>query len=227
MQYVLIFPYIACSPFRFSFDRSLSPECTPLKHRYDTCFNLWFEGYLQPALDNARPVIYPPSIPSTASASASPSISSPDQHQDVPQSETQEIGRKPLITSWSNVFPTSHRQSTDVDQTHRRHLLPIPNAGGPEVAEYSGPVSDAVYVDEVDKKGKTRVQVKAEEYDRACGQVWRDYQGCLKRAIRKNENLSTLLEQAREEHPLKSMEKLAGTAWDPKTNPADIGTNDI
>ncbi|QRW16310.1 hypothetical protein RhiXN_04311 [Rhizoctonia solani] len=28
---------------------SLSAECTPLKHAYDTCFNAWFEGYLEPA----------------------------------------------------------------------------------------------------------------------------------------------------------------------------------
>ncbi|EJT99444.1 hypothetical protein DACRYDRAFT_23966 [Dacryopinax primogenitus] len=27
---------------------SLKPECTPLKHKYDACFNTWFEGYLQP-----------------------------------------------------------------------------------------------------------------------------------------------------------------------------------
>ncbi|KAG8755523.1 hypothetical protein FRC11_005974 [Ceratobasidium sp. 423] len=27
---------------------SLSPKCTPLKHAYDTCFNAWFEGYLEP-----------------------------------------------------------------------------------------------------------------------------------------------------------------------------------
>ncbi len=29
---------------------SLSPECTPLKHKYDSCFNEWFEGYLEPAI---------------------------------------------------------------------------------------------------------------------------------------------------------------------------------
>ncbi|THV04769.1 hypothetical protein K435DRAFT_569711, partial [Dendrothele bispora CBS 962.96] len=29
---------------------SLSPECTPLKKEYDTCFNAWFEGYLEPAV---------------------------------------------------------------------------------------------------------------------------------------------------------------------------------
>ncbi|KAL5636647.1 hypothetical protein ACGC1H_000564 [Rhizoctonia solani] len=32
---------------------SLSPECTPLKHAYDTCFNAWFEGYLEPATSGA------------------------------------------------------------------------------------------------------------------------------------------------------------------------------
>ncbi|EGN92540.1 hypothetical protein SERLA73DRAFT_190874 [Serpula lacrymans var. lacrymans S7.3] len=29
---------------------SLSPECTPLKHEYDSCFNTWFQGYLEPAV---------------------------------------------------------------------------------------------------------------------------------------------------------------------------------
>ncbi|KAI0747204.1 mitochondrial distribution/morphology family 35/apoptosis [Daedaleopsis nitida] len=29
---------------------SLSEECTPLKRKYDACFNAWFEGYLEPAL---------------------------------------------------------------------------------------------------------------------------------------------------------------------------------
>ena len=28
--------------------QSLAPECTPLKHAYDSCFNDWFAGYLQP-----------------------------------------------------------------------------------------------------------------------------------------------------------------------------------
>ncbi|KIL64853.1 hypothetical protein M378DRAFT_36616, partial [Amanita muscaria Koide BX008] len=31
---------------------SLSPECTPLKQKYDSCFNAWFEGYLDPAITN-------------------------------------------------------------------------------------------------------------------------------------------------------------------------------
>jgi hypothetical protein len=29
---------------------SLSPECTPLKQAYDSCFNAWFAGYLEPTL---------------------------------------------------------------------------------------------------------------------------------------------------------------------------------
>jgi TRIAP1/MDM35 family protein len=29
---------------------SLLPECTPLKAAYDSCFNAWFEGYLEPAV---------------------------------------------------------------------------------------------------------------------------------------------------------------------------------
>ncbi|KAF9444956.1 hypothetical protein P691DRAFT_795929 [Macrolepiota fuliginosa MF-IS2] len=30
--------------------QSLSAECTPLKVEYDSCFNAWFEGYLEPAV---------------------------------------------------------------------------------------------------------------------------------------------------------------------------------
>jgi TRIAP1/MDM35 family protein len=29
---------------------SFSAQCTPLKHEYDSCFNAWFEGYLEPAI---------------------------------------------------------------------------------------------------------------------------------------------------------------------------------
>jgi len=29
---------------------SLADECTPLKHKYDSCFNAWFEGYLEPVV---------------------------------------------------------------------------------------------------------------------------------------------------------------------------------
>ncbi|KAF8915916.1 mitochondrial distribution/morphology family 35/apoptosis [Mucidula mucida] len=29
---------------------SLNEACTPLKRAYDSCFNTWFEGYLEPAV---------------------------------------------------------------------------------------------------------------------------------------------------------------------------------
>ncbi|CAL1708364.1 unnamed protein product [Somion occarium] len=29
---------------------SLTDECTPFKREYDSCFNAWFEGYLEPAV---------------------------------------------------------------------------------------------------------------------------------------------------------------------------------
>lgn len=34
----------------FAMAHSLSPKCTPLKGEYDSCFNSWFEGYLEPAV---------------------------------------------------------------------------------------------------------------------------------------------------------------------------------
>jgi diketogulonate reductase-like aldo/keto reductase len=37
----------------------------------------------------------------------------------------------------------------------------------------------------------------------------------FQKAIATNQNLTQLLHQAREEHPLHSMEGLEGTAWDP------------
>jgi TRIAP1/MDM35 family protein len=30
--------------------QSLAERCTPLKLEYDSCFNSWFEGYLEPAV---------------------------------------------------------------------------------------------------------------------------------------------------------------------------------
>ncbi|KAK1925829.1 hypothetical protein DB88DRAFT_485279 [Papiliotrema laurentii] len=69
----------------------------------------------------------------------------------------------------------------------------------------------------IDKRGKTRAQIKAEEYERNCGAVWRQYKSCLTKAIEENPSLSTLLEQAREDHPLPRLDGLQGTAWDPST----------
>ena len=40
----------SCFPLPCAMADSLSAECTPLKEKYDTCFNAWFEGYLEPAV---------------------------------------------------------------------------------------------------------------------------------------------------------------------------------
>jgi len=34
---------------------SLAEECTPLKHQYDSCFNAWFEGYIEPVAEGTTP----------------------------------------------------------------------------------------------------------------------------------------------------------------------------
>lgn len=36
---------------------SLFPACTPLKLKYDACFNAWFEGYLEPITHRSREAV--------------------------------------------------------------------------------------------------------------------------------------------------------------------------
>lgn len=183
--------------------RSLSPDCTPLKQRYDACFNLWFEGYLQPALDAASlrergamphvstdavldpspptpaapapPSTSTPSTTSTTSTTASssaPSSSSSTAAAAADPQQSQSVWRRTscLVTSWAgaSVFrrrpaaPASHAVSAD-DMVSAPH----------------------VHVDEgelepLDTTGMSPSQIKAAEYERACGRVWKEYQGCLK-----------------------------------------------
>jgi len=188
-------------------DRSLSPKCTPLKQQYDSCFNAWFEGYLQPALDSSprRPAVSTPS----------PSVDDNSQ----PSASTSLPGPTPRIaTSWADAF-----RSKTITQISPDPVTPSPALPGVPlhpVHTSSPPVVDA--------KGKTRAQLKAEEYERNCGQVWREYHQCLtvrntctrtgnterQHAIGENQSLSTLLEQARDEHPLGSLASVKGSIWD-------------
>ncbi|KAK4688370.1 TRIAP1/MDM35 family protein, partial [Tremellales sp. Uapishka_1] len=193
--------------------QSLSPECTSLKHRYDSCFNLWFEGYLQPALDNVAPASTSSTSPHTPAPQSQPTHSSSQSaalHSDLSQ-----VSAPRIKTNWSSAL----RRETHVD-------IGVPSS---LPSDSNSPIAPSTYVAEVvseqpiDTRGKTRAQVKAEQYERACGGAWREYQHCLKRAIAENQNLSTLLEQAREEHPLRSQDGLRGTAWDPNSQ---INTSD-
>jgi hypothetical protein len=181
--------------------RSLSPQCTPLKQRYDGCFNAWFEGYLQPALDA-----------STSRTAYTPHVDS--AQNDEPSSP--EPSRPKIITNWSSAFrPRGSVQKAPEVET---------KTAAPSVYQHT-----TADMPPIDKRGKTRAQIKAEEYERNCGAVWRQYKSCLtvsrddqmisnaQKAIEENPSLSTLLEQAREDHPLPRLDGLQGTAWDPST----------
>ncbi|PCH44618.1 mitochondrial distribution and morphology family protein, partial [Wolfiporia cocos MD-104 SS10] len=45
-------------------------------------------------------------------------------------------------------------------------------------------------------------QEKAREYEQRCGRLWQQYRECVQKAV-KDKGLEPLLEQAREENPLK------------------------
>ncbi|RXK40077.1 hypothetical protein M231_02717 [Tremella mesenterica] len=186
---------------------SLSPECSPFKQRYDSCFNLWFEGYLQPALDssNISRISSTPS-PSSSSSPHIPALSTAALSSATGSSVSDRV--RP-VTNWSSAFNRRNVQSKPLAQEHLQ---------GGHVPPYAhSPYTPTIPVTTIDTTGKTRAQVKAEEYEMACGQAWREYQSCLKVAIKQNASLSTLLDQAREEHPLHDLVGLRGTAWDPQT----------
>lgn len=131
--------------------------------------------------------------------------------------------RRPLVTSWANAFPSRARTAVTVETD-----LSEPSQSESPSLRVATPQNTSP----IDTRGKTRAQIKAEEYERACGEHWREYQDCLKvrsevywtglelmskGAVARNTSLTTLLEQAREEHPLASQEGLGGTAWDKDT----------
>ena len=156
--------------------RSLDPQCTPLKHRYDSCFNLWFEGYLQPALDARSSTSL-----NTRLANAAQEHAPVRQNLDTPapQDETASSSdqsepslRKPLVTSWSSAFPSRVRSTTAVETEDQPAAL--------QSEKSSVHVATPQTLVPIDTRGKTRAQIKAEEYERACGEHWRRYQECLK-----------------------------------------------
>ncbi|KAF7797690.1 hypothetical protein EIP86_011073 [Pleurotus ostreatoroseus] len=51
-------------------------------------------------------------------------------------------------------------------------------------------------------------QQKAEEYERKCGKIWEQYRSCVQKAV-KAKGLDTLLQQARDENPLKEPPSLS------------------
>ncbi|KAL1413109.1 hypothetical protein Q8F55_000858 [Vanrija albida] len=197
-------------------EQSLAEECTPLKQRYDGCFNLWFEGYLQPALDSAslasRRELELSSLSSAPTATPEPSPSSAAAPAPAPAPTPAPFHLPPQAAR--------HATSWGLSSAFRARPAPVPT---PAAAQ--SPADDMVSAAHVhhapdereplDTSGMSRAQAKAAEYERHCGAAWRAYQGCLRKAISANPNLTTLLDQAREEHPLHTMDGLEGTAWDP------------
>ena len=134
--------------------RSLSPACTPIKQRYDACFNAWFEGYLQPALDTANRARQSVPGPRSPGAPQVDNVADPT----VP---------KRIITNWSSAFRR---------RDYSKAAVP------PDTTTDEAPTFQHVpsQLPPIDPRGKTRAQIKAEEYDRNCGSAWREYNACLK-----------------------------------------------
>lgn len=156
--------------------RSLDPQCTPLKHRYDSCFNLWFEGYLQPALDGRPASAGPSSATPTVSLTSGKQVGSSGESSTVqaqPEERHSQLASRQLITNWSYAF----RSRGD-----RRVLSPGRDEHMGEIETGHAATHEAASqaVRAIDRRGKTRAQIKAEEYEAGCGQLWRDYQGCLR-----------------------------------------------
>ncbi|PWN24940.1 hypothetical protein BDZ90DRAFT_281922 [Jaminaea rosea] len=119
---------------------SLSPECTPLKHKYDACFNAWFQDYL--------------GVPTSSSTSAAGGAAEP--------------AAKP----------------------RRRGFFGGGGGGDSEsIATTGGAERDAVA-----REGKRN------ELEEKCGAMFREYQACVKKAL-KEKDLLPLLSQAREYNP--------------------------
>ena len=83
---------------------SLSPECTPLKHRYDACFNLWFKDYLAIGDDQIREQ----QRKSEASSSSPPSSSSSSSSM----ASSQSSGNKKRSSWFSDTSSSSSPAST-------------------------------------------------------------------------------------------------------------------
>jgi hypothetical protein len=203
--------------------RSLSPQCTSLKQRYDSCFNAWFEGYLQPALETSQRQIAVAS--DVAADEPKSSVPSSSISSTLPTSYMSSQDR--ISTNWANTF---RRRSTNSLLDYPLPESRMETEALPSTELYHIPPSQPLVT-----AGKTRAQIKAEEYERACGESWKRYQACLKvglslfsgcwgtltqliqRAISDNTSLSTLLEQARDDHPLEGLDRLQGTPWDYNT----------
>lgn len=103
---------------------SLSPDCTPLKHRYDSCFNLWLKDYLaigddqirdQQRLSEASARGLTASLASTSSGSSGGKKNRAGSRTLLPARQARQVHRRYLIRtssrenrpSWSDTTGTA------------------------------------------------------------------------------------------------------------------------
>ena len=110
------------------------------------------------------------SFPSSASQET-PSFGS-SSSTSIPSESISEVAvHRPLITSWATAFRRRYPPSGS-----RSDLSETPAGEGTR----SDSVESPVEATPIETTGKTRAQIKAAQYEKGCGEVWKTYQKCLK-----------------------------------------------
>lgn len=140
-----------------------------MKRHYDKCFNSWFEGYLQPALDasHSDPVVEnstPESSDMGRKVKPIPPLS--EAHPPINDDPTQ----LEIRTSWASSIGRRLSIEPSPKRALDEPLDAVVNMGEGIVQEASP----------IEVSGATKAQIKAAEYQRLCGEGWRDYQACLR-----------------------------------------------
>lgn len=136
---------------------SMDPKCTPLKHSYDACFNLWFEEYL--GIDKSRP----------APAHNSHMSAAPVEPRDAPSE-----GRRSWLKPWSRPAPD--------DESSASSATAYPSAADGQrqrQTRYAHLPSDALAAQ------AKRTELKAKFDD--CSELFASYQACVRAAVHERE----------------------------------------
>lgn len=152
---------------------SLSPECTPLKKDYDTCFNAWFAGYLEPAV---RIMANDKADDPTAAANTAPPSST-------------HSSSSPSLSFWSSNPPfSSSSSSSSSSSPSSSSSLPPSSIIAPQLTkqELQQQHKQEQAQREAQKKARREAQAqreqyakeKAEEFQRRCGPIWEQYRLC-------------------------------------------------
>ncbi|KAJ9115027.1 hypothetical protein QFC22_005355 [Naganishia vaughanmartiniae] len=207
---------------------SLSPECTNLKHRYDQCFNAWFEGYLKPIVTPHAEETTPGTDIEEEEEDVTPDLLESfedDEEEEFEEEEEQDSSATLSATSGpadNSVNPTVLADSDDipdqplvaaVDAEFSDHIVSTPSEPKYTAVAQKPVVTIPLTTSSPKEQRSEWARAKKEEYDRNCGALWTDYRGCLQRAIDANHPLSALLTQARLENPIENAEAYEGGGY--------------